>query len=229
MASSKRPSKAKPASNRARKSRPGRQKPAKPSARGEAALLRTAGRESHPEFELRDEVVERALRTGEHPGLLEDYFGPEKYAELRQLARDAPRGAFAVGRRSSSSPASWARRSGPAHAPRVFDDVYWFDPVDIAAGHLTAAGARSRCAARFQPLGVMLHRVPLKLKLRCKSRLRRRVSTPFDWRQSIADLGQASLRSRLEASGRQGERGGSQHGRPRRALGASATERSAAG
>jgi hypothetical protein len=40
--------------------------------------------DGHSEFELKNEAVETALQTGEHAGLLEDYFGPEQYAELRR-------------------------------------------------------------------------------------------------------------------------------------------------
>jgi hypothetical protein len=40
-------------------------------------------------FSLSNAEVERALRTDERPGLLEDLFGAPAYAELRALARDA--------------------------------------------------------------------------------------------------------------------------------------------
>jgi hypothetical protein len=40
-------------------------------------------------FSLSNAEVERALRTGERAGLLEDLFGAPAYAELRALARDA--------------------------------------------------------------------------------------------------------------------------------------------
>ncbi len=45
--------------------------------------------EGHSEFELKNETMEAALQTGEHAGLLEDYFGPGNYAELRQISREA--------------------------------------------------------------------------------------------------------------------------------------------
>src|SRR5687767_82885 len=43
----------------------------------------------HSEFDLDNKEIEQALKTGDYQGLLEDYFGPENYAELRQLAREA--------------------------------------------------------------------------------------------------------------------------------------------
>jgi hypothetical protein len=45
--------------------------------------------EGHSEFELKNETMEAALQAGEHAGLLEDCFGPEHYAELRQISREA--------------------------------------------------------------------------------------------------------------------------------------------
>src|SRR4051812_5704391 len=40
-------------------------------------------------FGLRTEVIERALLTGDSRGLLEDYFGPESYSQVRDMARNA--------------------------------------------------------------------------------------------------------------------------------------------
>jgi hypothetical protein len=55
----------------------------------EAGAAEQVDPEGHSEFELKNETMETALQTGEHAGLLEDCFGPENYAELRQLSREA--------------------------------------------------------------------------------------------------------------------------------------------
>jgi hypothetical protein len=60
-----------------------------PSGVRKTAPARAAAANAHSEFELSNEHIEASLRTGEDSGLLEDYFGPEEYAQLRQLARDA--------------------------------------------------------------------------------------------------------------------------------------------
>src|SRR4051812_49050290 len=38
--------------------------------------------------EMKDNAVEAALASGEHSGLLEDYFGTFQYAELRRLCQE---------------------------------------------------------------------------------------------------------------------------------------------
>jgi len=40
-------------------------------------------------FKLNDQVVEKYLASGEHSGMLEDYFGEKAYRELRRLARES--------------------------------------------------------------------------------------------------------------------------------------------
>ena len=62
-------------------------------ARKVRSVVRTGARRAPATgYALRDEVVERALLSGEHAGLLEAYLGPEGYEELRALAGDAARG-----------------------------------------------------------------------------------------------------------------------------------------
>src|SRR5262245_27614048 len=51
-------------------------------------------------FSLSNAEVERALRTGERAGLLEDLFGAPAYAELRALARDAEAASVRGGHRA---------------------------------------------------------------------------------------------------------------------------------
>lgn len=63
------------------------------------------------------------------------------------------RAACAADRVSSSCPASWARSSAPRG--KIFDDVLWLDPIDIAAGHLTELSL-AHGPTEHMPLGVIL-------------------------------------------------------------------------
>jgi hypothetical protein len=87
-------------------------------------------------FELKDEEVERALQTGAYSGLLEDYFGPEAYVELRQLKRDAAARTLRGGPKVLVLPGIMGSKIGRDRKLIPFDDVKWLDPVDIAAGKL---------------------------------------------------------------------------------------------
>src|SRR5947208_11398258 len=58
-------------------------------------------------FGLPPDELERALLTGESPGLLEDYFGPDNYSQLRDLARDASTRPVRGGPRVLILPGSW--------------------------------------------------------------------------------------------------------------------------
>lgn len=110
--------------------------------------------DEHSEFSLTNAEIERALRTGEHAGLLEDYFGPEQYAELRELARDASTRAVRGGDKVLILPGIMGSKIGRRGAIGLFDDVYWFDPIDVARGRLadlaleepaTASTRSARC------------------------------------------------------------------------------------
>src|SRR5262245_42204690 len=67
----------------------------KPGTRSTRAPTRAAEATSDPAQRgsaaaaLSDEAVEEALRTGDHPALLEDLFGAPGYAQLRGLAQQA--------------------------------------------------------------------------------------------------------------------------------------------
>jgi pimeloyl-ACP methyl ester carboxylesterase len=166
----------------------------------ERALLRAAGREAHPEFELRDDVVERALRTGEHQGLLEDYFGPEQYAELRQLSREVTARGVRGGPKVLILPGIMGSKIGLPHPIQLLDDVIWFDPVDIATGKLTRL-ALGGSASRFGAVGVILLAY-LRLKLRLVASGYDAEFYPYDWRQSIAALGGGLARRLSELGGK---------------------------
>ncbi len=148
----------------------------------------------HSEWELSDEQVEIALQTGEHAGLLEDYFGREEYQELQQLAREAAARSVRGGPRVLILPGIMGSKLGRERAG-WFDDVVWIDPVDVIAGRLRQlalppTNAQNRA---IEPLGVILFAY-LKLKLRLRSAGYDADFFPFDWRQSIDELGAALTR-----------------------------------
>jgi pimeloyl-ACP methyl ester carboxylesterase len=160
-----------------------------------ATDLEKATREAHPEFELRNEVIESALRTGEYQGLLEDYFGADNYAELRQLSREAAARGVRGGPKVFILPGIMGSTIGTPRFIGLFHDLYWFDPVDIAAGRLSQL-ALSGAANRFVAVGVMLITY-LRLKLRLQIAGYDASFHPFDWRLSTTALG-AQLVERLQ-------------------------------
>ena len=83
---------------------------------------------------------------------------------------------------------------------QLIDNVYWFDPFDIAAGHLTrlALGAGP---SRFQALGVILLAY-LRIKLKLDASGYDADFYPFDWRQSIARLGNDFAKRLKELGGK---------------------------
>ncbi|HUP48212.1 MAG TPA: CHAT domain-containing protein [Thermoanaerobaculia bacterium] len=142
-------------------------------------------------FSLNAEEAQRALRTGEHAALLEDYFGPEQYAEMRRLAQEASTRRVRGGPRVLILPGILGStigvdRFGP------FDDVYWFDPIDIAKGHLAALALPNKTKKRFQPLGVILFTY-LKLRLSLELDGYDADFHPFDWRLTIPDAAENLL------------------------------------
>src|SRR5688500_11935029 len=77
-------------------------------------------------YQLKDEVVESALQTGEFGGLLEDYFGAEEYVELRQLAREAAARSTRGGPVVLILPGIMGSKLGRKSKFPLFDDVVWF-------------------------------------------------------------------------------------------------------
>jgi CHAT domain-containing protein len=161
----------------------------------------------HPgAFSLSDEAVERALRTGDHAGLLEDYFGPEQYAELRQLAREAAARSTRGGPRVLILPGIMGSKIGVRGRIALFDDVLWIDPIDIARGRLRALALPATAATRrLGALGVVLFTY-LRIKLRLQRAGYDADFHPFDWRRSIAELG-AELATRITKENRTQPRG----------------------
>jgi CHAT domain-containing protein len=152
-------------------------------------------------FDLADEEVEVALQTGEHAGLLEDYFGAAQYAELRQLARNAEVASTRGGPRVLILPGIMGSKLGVRRKGRLFDDVYWIDPIDIRRGRLRELALDPPGSRSLTALGVVLLAY-LRLKLRLRTAGYDAKFYPFDWRQGITELG-AELKRELDKAGRE--------------------------
>lgn len=144
--------------------------------------------------------VERLLVTGEDAERLKAYFGDARYRELRELAlqaqvherkaRGGPRVLILPGIMGST-----IGRKRP-----IFDDVIWFDPLDIINGNLTAL-ALNGGPGKLRSLDAFpLVYTFLKLRLRIDGY--DADYHHYDWRLSIDDLG-AELVKRIkeEATG----------------------------
>ena len=167
------------------------------TAPSQAARIRAAQAQPQP-IDVKDSEVEAALRSGEHSGLLEDYFGPAQYAELKRLSQEAAQRGRRGGDRVLILPGIMGSKLGYART-LWFDDVIWVDPLDIALGRLSELklnGGRSRVGA----LGVILFAY-LKLKLKLQLDGYDADFFPFDWRQSLIALGKG-LAAHISKEGR---------------------------
>ena len=127
--------------------------------------------------------IERALLSGEHARTLEAYFGEAEYAELRQLAPRATRRSTRSGPRVLILPGILG--SMLARVKGGSEDLIWVDFLDIVAGRLrdlTLPGAEIRAVDAHQA-------TYLKLKLYLQEQGFDADFHPFDWRQSIPELG----------------------------------------
>src|SRR4051812_18051410 len=139
-------------------------------------------------FGLPSDAIERALLTGESRGLLEDYFGPETYTQMRDMARDAATRAVRGGPRVLILPGimgSTLARKGALG----LNNVLWVDPVEIALGHLTELQLDGG-VSQYHASGVILLAY-LKLKLRLKMAGFNADFFPYDWRLSLSNAGKA--------------------------------------
>ena len=135
-------------------------------------------------FNLDPDKVEQYLLTGEARGSLEDYFGAEAYAHMRDLAQEASSRSVRGGARVWFLPGIMG--STLAKDGVLFDDVLWIDPFEIALGGLTQLKLSG--ATPYRANGV-IQLAYLKLKLRLKIAGFNADYFPFDWRLSLDDLG----------------------------------------
>src|SRR5215471_5216464 len=138
-------------------------------------------------FRMTPQLVERALVTGDSRGLLEDYFGPDSYNQLRDMARDASTRSVRGGPRVLILPGimgSTLARKGALN----LENVLWIDPAEIALGKLTELKLSGPSA--YHASGVILLAY-LKLKLRLKIAGFDADFFAYDWRQSVLDAGKS--------------------------------------
>jgi len=143
-----------------------------------------------------DAEIEKYLSSGEHSGLLEDYFGEEAYRELTELAQEASARSVRGGPRVFIDPGIMGSKLGKKR--KLLSDVIWLDPIDIAAGNLAKLRLNGD-DPKLGALGVILFAY-LKMKLRLRAAGYHADFHPYDWRKSVSVLGkELSQRIRGEA------------------------------
>ena len=157
----------------------------KTKSRARRAAVSTPPAVPQTAFGLPSPQLERALLTGESRGLLEDYFGPEAYQQLRDLSRDAATRPVRGGPRVLILPGIMG--STLSRKLLAIEDILWINPVEIAIGKLTGL-ALGAGASPYHALGVVLLAY-LKLKLRLRSAGFDADFFPFDWRRGFLELG----------------------------------------
>lgn len=145
-------------------------------------------------FGMPDEMVEQSLLTEESAGLLDDYFGPAQYAELRALARIAATRSVRGGARVLILPGIMGSKLGYDRSFPPIPDIIWADPLDIARGRLAELKLGTR--RQIRPQGVILLAY-LSLKLRLRIAGFDADFVPYDWRISLKTLGR-DLAVRIE-------------------------------
>ena len=135
--------------------------------------------------------IERALISGEHAPILETYFGEAEYAELRALAAQATRRTRDPGPRVLILPGILG--SMLAEVNGNDRDVIWVDFVDIMLGRLHRLALTDENKRGFAAVDVH-QSTYLKLKLSLRAEGFDADFHPFDWRQSISDLGRELAR-----------------------------------
>ena len=120
-----------------------------------------------PVADLSNDQIERALLTGEDAGVLEDYFGPRDYAELRELAQRASTRRARGGPKVLILPGITGSRLGTRSGlglPRTSSgSIRWRSPPVLSASWRLNSGVK------IVPTGVILL-FYLKLKLRLMAR-----------------------------------------------------------
>jgi pimeloyl-ACP methyl ester carboxylesterase len=155
-------------------------------------------------FHADDVEVLEALAEGRQASSLREYFGAPAYAELSALAmaakkRDKPRGPrVLILPGIMGSKLGGRLRDGRTKSRRGARQVLWIDPLQIAAGRLTALALPSETALR--PMGVLLFSYA-RLKLRLQIEGCDAAFHSYDWRLGLDELG-ARLALRIREEGR---------------------------
>jgi|SRR5450432_3653832 len=155
-------------------------------------------------FHADDAEVFDALAGGRHAASLREYFGAPAYAELSAMAAAEKKAKKPRGPRVLILPGIMGsklggamRRAGSKQRRRA-PQVLWIDPLQIAAGRLTALTLPSGRA--LKAMGVLLFSYArLRLQLRlcgCDPSF-----FPYDWRLGLDELG-IRLAARIESERR---------------------------
>jgi pimeloyl-ACP methyl ester carboxylesterase len=155
-------------------------------------------------FHADDDEVLDALAGGRHALSLREYFGAPAYAELSTLAAAAKAAGKPRGPRVLILPGIMGSKLGGrirdagSKPRRLVPEVLWIDPLQIAAGRLTALALPSD--RRLESMGVLLFSYArLKLRLRidgCDVSFH-----SYDWRLGLDELG-AKLAAWIAEDGR---------------------------
>ena len=143
-------------------------------------------------------MVERALASGEHAGLLEDYFGPTQHAELKQLAQEAAAQRARGGERVLILPGIMGSKLG-------YDGTGPFDDRDLGQSGRNRARPVSEVSdstgqhPKIEALGVILFAY-LKLKLKLRIAGYDADFFPYDWRLDLIGLGK-KLAAQVKSEG----------------------------
>ena len=161
-------------------------------------------------FHADDEEVLEALACGRHAASLREYFGAPGYAELSVLAAAAKKSRKSrLGQKRPRKPSILilpgimgsklgARRGAAARRRGGAFEVLWIDPLQIAAGRLTALALPS--GKKIKPMGVLLFSYA-KLRLKLEIDGYDVEFHSYDWRLGLDVLG-AKLAARIAAGGR---------------------------
>jgi pimeloyl-ACP methyl ester carboxylesterase len=140
------------------------------------------------------EQIENLLATGEDAGRLKAYFGDERYQELRELALEAQvhERKLRGGPRVLILPGIMGSTIGTPG--RLFDDVIWFDPLEIINGNLIhlAFNGNSKKLTSLDALPLVYTGLRLRLRIAGYDADYHH----YDWRMSLDQLG-AGLVKRL--------------------------------
>lgn len=154
-------------------------------------------------FHADDEEVLHALGCGLQMESLREYFGAPAHAELSVLAAAARKAKKTRGSRILILPGIMGsklggplRRVGGRHRNPA-SEVLWIDPLQIAAGRLTAMALPNQS---LKPMGVLLFSYA-RLKLQLQIAGFDASFYAYDWRQGLKELG-AKLAADIEADGR---------------------------
>jgi len=133
-------------------------------------------------FHADDAAVLDALANGGHAGSLREYFGAPAYAELSALAASAKAIKKSPGPRVLILPGIMGSKLGGPIRPGARSTVLWIDPLQIAAGRLTALTLPS--GKSLEATGVLLFsyaRLKLQLQIAgCDVSF-----YPYDWRLGL--------------------------------------------